>query len=180
MVSYCSWPIIWKFLIYNRGKGFSASWSRCILLASEYFAYSLHCDMLAGCQFPFNLALVCILCACRISIPNLALVCFLCACRISIPNLALVCFLCDCRISIPVMNILVIWVLIQLVLPPHHFDGRLKEPISVSTLLRPGVLRDMSYWLLLTFKTFFLFFFATRILFLGRGCLFLAKFSCVA
>jgi len=41
------------------------------------------------------------------------------------------------------MNILVIRVLIQLVLPPHHSDGRLKEPISLYTLLRCGILRDM-------------------------------------
>ena len=57
---------------------------------------------------------------------------------------------------IPVMSILVIWALIQLVLPPYHSDGRLKEPISPYALLRSGILRDdqivdCSY---LTFGTF--------------------------
>ena len=44
---------------------------------------------------------------------------------------------------IPVMNILVIWALIQLVLPPCHSYGGLKEPISPYALLRSGVLRDV-------------------------------------
>ena len=57
---------------------------------------------------------------------------------------------------IPVMSILVIWALIQLVLPPYHSDGRLKEPIYPYALLRSGILRDdqivdCSY---LTFGTF--------------------------
>ena len=61
---------------------------------------------------------------------------------------------------IPVMSILVIWALIQLVLPPYHSDGRLKEPISPYAMLRSGILRDdqivdCSY---LTFETFCLCF----------------------
>jgi len=61
---------------------------------------------------------------------------------------------------IPVMNILVIWALIHLVLPPCRSDGRLKEPISPYAMLRSGILRDdqivdCSY---LTFETFCLCF----------------------
>jgi hypothetical protein len=103
--------------IISKGKSLSANKTRCILHHSECSAQLIKLDDISNCI---------VTCWQNVSFFFFS------------PWMLSMHFPC-----IPVMNILVIWALIQLVLPPHHSAGRLKEPAFRYALLRSGVLRDM-------------------------------------